>query len=37
MSAETFKSEPYTRLKMLMKLKSLSLLDEKLYWRPLAA
>ena len=37
MSAETFKSDPYTRLKMLMRLKSLSLLDEKLYWRPLAA
>jgi nucleoside-diphosphate-sugar epimerase len=37
MSAETFKSDPYTRLKMLMKLKSLSLLDEKLYWKQLAA
>ena len=37
MSAETFKSDPYTRLKMLMKLKSLSLLDDKLYWRQLAA
>jgi nucleoside-diphosphate-sugar epimerase len=37
MSAETFKSDPYTRLKMLMKLKGLSLLDEKLFWRPLAA
>jgi nucleoside-diphosphate-sugar epimerase len=37
MSAETFKADPYTRLKMLMKLKSLSLLDDKLYWRPLAA
>lgn len=37
MSAETYRSDPYTRLKMLMKLKSLSMLDEKLYWRPLAA
>jgi nucleoside-diphosphate-sugar epimerase len=37
MTAETFKDDPYTRLKMLMKLKRLSLLDEKLYWRPLAA
>jgi nucleoside-diphosphate-sugar epimerase len=37
MTPETFKSEPYTRLKMLMKLRGLSLLDDKLYWRPLAA
>lgn len=37
MSAETYRSDPYTRLKMLMKLKHLSMLDEKLYWRPLAA
>lgn len=37
MTPETFKSEPYTRLKMLMKLKELSLLDPKLYWTKLAA
>lgn len=37
MTPETFKSDPYTRLKMLMKLKELSLLDPKLYWKQLAA
>lgn len=32
MSAETFKSDPYTRLKMLLKLRGQKLLDDKLYW-----
>jgi nucleoside-diphosphate-sugar epimerase len=32
MSEETFKSDPYTRLKMLLKLRGQKLLDEKLFW-----
>ena len=32
MTTETFKADPYTRLKMLMKLRGLKLLDEKLFW-----
>ena len=32
MTAEIFKAEPYTRLKMLMKLRGLKLLDDKLFW-----
>ncbi|MDX2275104.1 MAG: SDR family oxidoreductase [Hyphomonadaceae bacterium] len=32
MSAETFKSDPYTRLKMLLKLRGQKLLDDKLFW-----
>jgi nucleoside-diphosphate-sugar epimerase len=32
MTSETFRADPYTRLKMLMKHKSLGLLDEKLFW-----
>jgi nucleoside-diphosphate-sugar epimerase len=33
MSAEDFQAPPYTRLKMLMKLRGAKLLDEKLYWK----
>ncbi len=33
MTTEDFRSPPYTRLKMLMKLKGANLLDEKLFWR----
>jgi len=33
MDEKTFRSEPYTRLKMLMKLRDAQLLDPKLYWR----
>lgn len=32
MDEATFRSEPYTRLKMLMKLRNAKLLDEKLFW-----
>lgn len=32
MTPETFKADAYTRLKMLLKLRSLKLLDDKLYW-----
>lgn len=32
MTPETFKSDPYTRLKMLMKLRETKLLDSKLFW-----
>ena len=32
MTPEMFKAEPYTRLKMLLKLKQLKLLDDKLFW-----
>jgi hypothetical protein len=37
MTPEVFKSEPYTRLKMLMKLRNLHLLNDKLFWNDLAA
>ncbi len=33
MSADDFRAPPYTRLKMLMKLKGAKLLDDKLFWR----
>lgn len=33
MDEKTFRAEPYTRLKMLMKLRDAQLLDGKLYWR----
>lgn len=36
MDAEVFRSEPYTRLKMLMSLKARNLLDENLYWSGVA-
>ncbi|MCE6952949.1 SDR family oxidoreductase [Cereibacter sphaeroides] len=32
MTPEEFRSEPYTRLKMLMRLRASKLLDDKLYW-----
>jgi nucleoside-diphosphate-sugar epimerase len=32
MTGEVFKSEPYTRLKMLLKLREQKLLDDKLFW-----
>lgn len=37
MTPEVFKSDPYTRLKMLMKLRGLHLLNEKLFWTDIAA
>ena len=36
MDAEVFRSEPYTRLKMLMSLKARNLLDENLFWSGVA-